>query len=448
VLKDAGAEVFAGTINGDGLLEVRSTKPAFDTTLAHIIRLVGEAQSRRAPSEQWVERFARVYTPAVLALAVLVLFLLPVFDVPWTQAFKQALVMLVIACPCALVISTPVSIVAALAAAARNGVLIKAGLYVETPARLRAVALDKTGTLTEGQPTVVEVVPLSGHDEKELLERAAALEAHSTHPLARAIMTYARSRSIEVRPAEDYQILQGKGATGNFNGRSYWLGSHRYLEERGQESPGDHKHLESLASAGRTVVVVGQDHHVCGFIALADAIRPAARQVIEDLRSSGIEHVIMLTGDNRETAESVARATGVDEFRAELLPADKVVEVEALVARYGSVAMVGDGVNDAPALGRSTLGIAMGAAGSDAAIETADIALMTDDLTRLSWLVQHARRTLAVIRQNITFSLVVKAVFMVLALSGFTSLWPAIAADTGASLLVIFNGLRLLKIAG
>jgi Zn2+/Cd2+-exporting ATPase len=446
VPKTPGQEVFAGTINGDGAMTVECTKPAGDTTLAHIIRLVGDAQSRRAPSEQWVEKFAHLYTPAVMALALAVLLIPPLFfGGAWQDWFYRSLVLLVIACPCALVISTPVSIVAAMAAAARNGVLIKGGVYVEAPARLEAIALDKTGTLTEGKPTVVEVVPLSGHDESELLERAAALEARSTHPLARAVVAYAQQKAVVVSPVDDFQVIQGKGATGHFGGQEYWLGSHRYLEERGQETEEVHQRLETLAKAGRTVVVVGNASHVCGFIALADAVRPGVNQTLKALRDAGVKHLVMLTGDNQGTAQAIARETGVDEVHAELLPADKVRAVEALVAKYSNVAMVGDGVNDAPALGRATLGIAMGAAGSDAAIETADIALMSDDLSKLPWLIRHSRRTLAVIRQNIVFSLSVKAIFVVLTLAGYSSLWASIAADTGASLLVIFNGLRLLK---
>ncbi len=448
VTKAPGGEVFAGTINGDGVLIVECTKPAGDTTLAHIIRLVGEAQSRRAPSEQWVEKFAGVYTPAVMTLALVVMLVPPlVFGGAWQDWCYRSLVLLVIACPCALVISTPVSIVAALAASARNGVLIKGGLYVEAPSQLEAIALDKTGTLTEGKPTVVEIVPLSGHDERELLERAAALEAHSTHPLARAIMAYAQQRGIATRPAEEYQITQGKGATGRFNGQDYWLGSHRYLEERRQETKEIHQRLDAMAKAGRTVVVIGNASHVCGLIALADTVRPGTRQTLRALRDAGVKHIAMLTGDNQGTAEAIARETGVDEVHAELLPADKVAAVEALVAKYGRVAMVGDGVNDAPAMGRATLGIAMGAAGSDAAIETADIALMSDDLSKLPWLIWHSRRTLAIIRQNIGFSLSVKVLFVALTFAGYASLWAAIAADTGASLLVVFNGLRLLNSA-
>ena len=446
VPKEPGSEVFAGTINGDGALEVECTKPAGDTTLAHIIRLVAAAQSRRSPSEQWVDRFARIYTPAVMTLAILVLAVPPlVFSGAWAEWLYRALVLLVIACPCALVISTPVSIVAALAASARQGVLVKGGVYVEAPARLQAVAFDKTGTLTEGRLSVMEVVPWSGHSERELLERVAAMEARSGHPIAKAILRYAEEKGIALTPAEEFQILQGKGATARFNDKRYWVGSHRYLEERGQETEEIHQELEALAKAGQTVVVVGNDSHVCGFIALADAVRPEAEPSVAALRRAGIRHIVMLTGDNRGTAEAIARAAGVEELHAELLPADKVDVVESLVSRYGHVAMVGDGVNDAPAMARASLGIAMGAVGSDAAIETADIALMSDDLAKLPWLIRHSRRTLAVIRQNIGFSLLVKAAFMVLTFLGSASLWAAIAADMGASLLVIFNGLRLLR---
>lgn len=446
VQKSPGDEVFAGTINNDGSLTVESTKPVSDTTLARITRMVGEAQARRAPSEQWVERFARYYTPAVMILAVAVLLVPPLaFGEPWSAWFYRALVLLVIACPCALVISTPVSIVAALAAAARNGVLIKGGVYVEAPGRLKAIAMDKTGTLTLGKPAVVEVVPLSEHTEAELLERVAALEAHSTHPLAHAILAHAKDRGVNVPTAEEFRNLPGKGAEGRVRGTLFWVGSHRYLEERKQETPEVHERLEALSQSGKAVVVVGNDRHVCGFIALADTVRPEARQAVSDLRAAGIEHIVMLTGDNRGTAEAVSRQTGVDEIHAELLPADKVTKVEELVAKYGLVAMVGDGVNDAPAMGRATIAMAMGAIGTDAAIETSDIALMSDDLSKLPWLVRHSRRALGVIRQNIAFALGVKAVFVALTFLGHSSMWGAIAADTGASLAVVANGLRLLR---
>lgn len=445
VPKAVGSEVFAGTINGDGVLDIECTKQAGDTTLAHIIRMVGEAQSRRAPSEKWVEKFARVYTPVVMALAAAILLVPPLMlGGDWFDWLYRSLVLLVIACPCALVISTPVSVVASLAAAARNGVLIKGGVFIEAPAHLQAIAMDKTGTLTVGKPSLVDIVPMSGHDETELLQRVAALESHSNHPLARAIVAAANERDITIPDAQEFEIVQGKGATGRINGKLYWLGSHRYLEERNQETPAVHERLEAMQQAGRTVVVVGNEGHVCGFITLADTLRSTAAETLKQLRATGIGHLVMLTGDNQGTARAIAAEAGLNEVHAELLPEEKVTAVEALVDTYGQVAMVGDGVNDAPALARATLGIAMGAAGSDAAIETADIALMSDDLSKLPWLIGHSRRTLAIIRQNITFSLAVKALFVILTFAGYASLWAAIAADMGASLAVIFNGLRLL----
>lgn len=446
VLKEPGSEVFAGTINGDGAIEIESTKLASDTTLAHIIRLVAEAQSRRAPSEQWVERFARVYTPSVILLAAAVLLVPPLLaGAPWSVWIYRALVLLVISCPCALVISTPVSIVAALTAAARHGVLVKGGVFIEVPARLKAMAFDKTGTLTEGKPSVVAVAALNGHTEDELLQRAASLESRSEHPLGQAVVHYARERGVPLMPVDDFQAVQGRGATGRLNGRTYWLGSHRYLEERGQETPEIHQRLVEMSHGGRSVVVVGNDQHVCGMLALADTLRPEAPSALKALREAGIGHLVMLTGDNHATAAEIAAQAGVDEFHAELLPAGKVEAVERLVQTYGAVGMVGDGVNDAPAMARATAGIAMGAVGSDAAVEAADIALMSDDLSNLAWLVRHSRRTLAIIRQNIAASIAVKAVFVALTFAGYASLWAAIAADMGISLLVIFNALRLLS---
>jgi Cd2+/Zn2+-exporting ATPase len=446
VTKSPGDAIFAGTINGEGALEVESSKRSGDTTLAHVIRMVGESQSRRSRSEQWVERFAQVYTPVVLGLS-LVVFVAPplLFGGSWSEWFYRALVLLVIACPCALVISTPVSVVAAIAAAARQGVLIKGGEFVELPGRLRAIAFDKTGTLTEGRPTVVAVIPLNEHTEAELLERIASLESRSEHPLGKAILAYAHLRNVQTRPVEDYQVIPGKGATARFDGQTYWLGSHRYLEERGQETPEVHAQLESMSKGGVTVVIVGNDHHVCGYVALADRVRSGAGNAVAELGELGIESIVMLTGDNAPTAKAIAQAAGVKDVRAELLPADKVTAIEDLVSQYGQVAMVGDGVNDAPAMARASLGIAMGAAGSDTALETADIALMSDDLTRLPWLIAHSRRALSVIRMNIAFALSIKILFVALTFFGFASLWAAIAADTGASLLVIFNGLRLLQ---
>ena len=446
VSKQPGDAVFAGTINGDGALEIESSKAAGDTTLAHIIQLVGDAQSRRAPSELWVERFARVYTPTIFAAAIAVAFVPPLlFDSSWSAWAYRALVLLVIGCPCALVISTPVTIVAALASAARNGILIKGGVFVEAPARLKAIALDKTGTLTAGRPVVTEVTALNGHSESELLSRVAGLEAHTDHPLARAIVSHAAERGIPVIAVSDFQVIPGKGARGIIDGREYWVGSHRYLEERGQETPEVHAALESWSAAGQSVVVVGSDRHVCGLIALADAIRPESTEAIRQMKALGLRPIVMLTGDNKPTADAIGSRAGVDEVRAELLPKDKVVAVADLVQRHGMTAMVGDGINDAPALARASVGIAMGVAGSDAAIETADIALMADDLRKIPWLIEHSRRATAIIRQNISLSLAVKGIFVVLTFAGRASLWAAIGADMGVTLLVVANALRLLR---
>jgi Zn2+/Cd2+-exporting ATPase len=446
VFKSAGAQVFAGSVNGEGVLEVESTRPAAETVVARIVRMVGEAGARRAPAEMWVDRFARVYTPAVMILAAGVMLVPPLlFGGLWQEWLYRALVLLVIGCPCALVISTPVSIVSALAAAARNGVLIKGGAYVEAPAHLRVVAFDKTGTLTTGAPGVVTVVPMNGHSEAELLARAAAIEIRCEHPVAAAIVRYAGEQGTEFKPAQDVTVLRGSGASGVVDGKQYWVGSHRYTDERGQGSQTLCDRLDAMATAGETAVAVGNQEHVCGLIGLRDSIRPGARTVLDDLRQAGIRKIVMLTGDNRGTASTVGRATGVDEVHAELLPEDKVAVVDSLVAEFGAVAMVGDGVNDAPAMARATVGIAMGAIGSDVAVETADIALMSDNLAKLPWLIRHSRRTLAIIRQNISFSLSVKALFTVLTFVGAASLWGAIAADMGASLLVVFNGLRLLR---
>lgn len=441
-----GATVFAGTINGMGAIEIITTRPASDTTLARIVRMVGEAQSKRATTEQWVERFARIYTPVVMALA-LAVFLVPplLLGGSWAAWFYQALVLLVIACPCALVISTPVSIVAGLTGAARQGILIKGGVHLETPARITAIAMDKTGTLTLGRPKVIELIPLGGRDELELLAVAAAIEARSEHPIARAILDAAAERGVDVVPAKSVTALPGKGVVGAIDGREAWVGSPGYLGERlgGAGDDALTAQLHRIAAAGLTGTIVGEAGSVIGLIAVGDAMRPEARQIVAQLHELGIAQIVMLTGDSRAPAQAIAGATGVDEVHAELLPEQKVEAIERLVAQHGLVAMVGDGVNDAPAMARSGLGIAMGAIGSDAAIETADIALMQDDLSRLPWLIRHSRATLAVIRQNIGFSLAVKLVFAGLTLLGMASLWGAIAADVGASLLVVLNGMRL-----
>ncbi|MBE0536122.1 MAG: cadmium-translocating P-type ATPase [Phycisphaerae bacterium] len=447
ISKAKGDEVFAGTINGDGALEIKVTKAAQDTTLARIIHMVESAQSRRSPSEQWIEKFARVYTPAMMALALAIAVIPPLFSsAAWSDWLYQGLVILVIACPCALVISTPVSIVSGLTAAARNGVLIKGGAYLEAAGRLRAVCLDKTGTLTYGRPEVQQVIPFNGHTREELLQIAAALESHSEHPLARAVLRKAEVENLAPSPAEGFQAIQGRGAQAQIEGRLFWIGSHRFMDEMGQETSDIHQRAESLEDAGHSVIAMGNDRHVCGLISVSDGVRENARDALQALKHTGVHRIVMLTGDNTACAAGVAEVTGVDEFQAELLPEDKVKAVEALVREYRYVAMVGEGVNDAPAMAASAIGVAMGAMGTDVAIETADIALMSDDLHKLPWLIKHSRRTLSTIKQNIAFALGLKLVFIVLALLNMATLWMAIAADMGASLLVIFNSLRLLEI--
>lgn len=446
VSKQPGDTVYAGTINQDGALEFRTTRLANDTTLARIIHMVESAQSRRARSQQWVDRFSAYYTPIMIFLAISVAILVPtLMTSSWSEGVYRGLVILVIACPCALVISTPVSIVSALTASARNGLLIKGGLYLEAAGRLQVLALDKTGTLTQGQPEVQRIVPLNGHSEQELLERAAALEFASEHPLARAILRKTRESGIEVIPAENFQAIRGRGGEGNIGGRLFWIGSHRMVHEKGQDTPEIHVKVEQLEDAGHTVVAIGNNKHVCGLISIADSLRENVPQIIAEIKNAGVKRVIMLTGDNEGTAKAIAAEAGLDEYRCELLPEDKVEAIGRLVREYKVVAMVGDGVNDAPAMAAATFGIAMGAMGTDAALETADVALMSDDLSKLPWLIHHSRRTLRNIQQNISFALGVKLVFIVLTLFGLASLWMAIAADTGVTLLVVFNSLRLLN---
>ena len=446
VPKEPGDEVYAGTINGEGTLTVRATKAASDTVLAKIIRMVGDAHARRAPVEQWVAKFARIYTPIVMDLAIAIALLPPlVFDGAWDYWFYNALVLLVIACPCALVISTPVSIVAALTASARAGVLIKGGAYVEAPGRTSALAMDKTGTITMGEPEVSSVHPLGNASTQVLMSVAAALEARSSHPLARAILARAEVDGLDVSAAEDTRTVPGRGLEGRVGDRAVWLGSDRFAEEKGFESsiPADLR--DRIEGAGSTLVAVGDETGVMGILELRDRIRPDAKGIVARLHAQGVKTIIMLTGDNERTARAVAAEVGIDEVRAELLPEDKVTAIEELVEAHDMVAMIGDGVNDAPAMARAHYAIAMGAVGSDAAIETADIALMTDDIGRVPWLISHSRRAMSIIRQNIAISLVTKAAFVVATAFGMASMWGAIAADVGVSLLVVANALRLLN---
>jgi len=445
--KEPGAEVFAGSINEQGAMDVRATKLVEDTTLARIIHAVEEAQDRRAPSQSFVDRFSRVYTPAVVALAV------PIFIFPpllgfgaWTTWFYRALAMLVIACPCALVISTPVSIVSGLAGAARGGVLIKGGASLEHAGAVTAVAFDKTGTLTAGRPVVTDVLPLDSLDERGVLCLAAGVEQGSEHPLARAILAAAQDCGITPPPANDFEALIGRGVRATVEGRTVYLGNERLCHERGACTPESEEALRRFEREGKTATLLATEGEPIGVIAIADEVRPEARRTISALRTGGVRRILMLTGDNEGTARAVAERLGIDEYSAGLLPDGKVQVVRELEASGERVAFVGDGVNDAPALASATIGLAMGAAGTDVALETADIALMGDDLTRLPFAMRLSRGTLAIIKQNIWFSIAVKGVFLILALVGWATLWMAVASDMGASLLVIINGLRALKV--
>ncbi len=445
--KGPGDEVFAGTINGRGALEVIVSRRRQDTTLARIIHLVERAQAQRAPTQSFVDRFARVYTPIVLVLAVVVAIAPPLLGAgPFRDWWYRSLVLLVISCPCALVISTPVSIVSALAAAARKGVLIKGGVHLERTGDVRCVAFDKTGTLTRGRVRVVEVVPVNGVPRTELLSVAASLEARSEHPIAHAIVQHALAEGVTPAKAEDFQALPGLGAQAVVGGADVIIGSHRLIEERGLCSPAVDAELKRLSASARTVVLVASPGSgVSGVIAVADETREAARDTVELLRHHGVHHVALLTGDNEATARALAADLGIDEVCPELLPEDKVHAVQRLRERHGVIAMVGDGVNDAPALAAADVGIAMGVAGTDAALETADVALMADELLKIPYTVRLSRATLRNMRANIAFSLVLKGAFLILAVAGVATLWMAVVADMGASLVVIGNSLRLLR---
>lgn len=445
--KEPGAEVFAGSINEQGALEVRVTKLVEDTTLARIIHAVEEAQATRAPSQTFVDRFSRIYTPAVVAFAVLIFIFPPLLRFgAWGEWFYRALAMLVIACPCALVISTPVSIVSGLAGAAKGGVLIKGGAHLENAGSITTIAFDKTGTLTEGRPSVTDVLSLNGLDESGVLRLAAAIEHGSEHPLARAILAEADRRRIESPASTDFEALIGRGVRATVEGRTLFLGNERLCHERGVCTPRSEQALQEFEREGKTAVLLLDEKEPVGVIAIADKVRAEARDSIAALRQSGVRRILMLTGDNTGTAQAVAEQLGVDEFRAELMPDDKVRIVREMEASGERVAFVGDGVNDAPALAIATVGLAMGAAGTDVALETADIALMGDDLSRLPFAIRLSRKTLGIIKQNIWFSIAIKGVFLVLALVGWATLWMAVASDMGASLLVIANGLRALRV--
>ena len=445
VSKSTDDEVFAGTLNGEGLLEVQVTKRAEDTTLAKIIHLVEEAQAERAPAQAFIDRFAKVYTPVILAAGILLAVLPPLFfQADWNEWIYRGLALLVVGCPCALVISTPVAIVTAIGTAARNGVLIKGGIHLEAAGNLKAVAFDKTGTLTKGTPVVTDFLPLNSQSEKELLAIAAAIEKNSQHPLASAIVKKAEESGARTDsfPVEDFSSLTGKGVRAKAGGILYKIGNPELFRDR---LPGDLlQQIKEKQTQGKTVMLMGNEKEIMALIAVSDEVRDSSRKVIQELHALGIKRTVMLTGDNASTAQAISRELGVREARAELLPQEKLEWIKKLQQESGSAAMVGDGINDAPALAASTVGIAMGGAGADTALETADIALMADDLEKLPFTIRLSRKALKIIKQNITLSIALKAIALLLIIPGWLTLWMAIFADTGATLLVTLNGLRLL----
>jgi Cd2+/Zn2+-exporting ATPase len=445
VEKGEGEAVYSGSLNGSGGLLVRATKRAGDSTLQKIARLVEEAQAKKAPAEQFVDRFSRVYTPIVVAAAVALAVVPPVLGASFGEWFYRALALLIIACPCALVISTPVTVVSGIGAASRRGILIKGGAALEAAGRLRALAFDKTGTLTEGRPVVSSAVALSGKGEAEVLTLAAALERRSEHPLAHAILTAADG--AELPPVSDFRSVAGRGAEGEVDGTRYLIGSPRLFAERGIPLDGANGALEAVEGAGETPVVLGDENGPLAVFGLADSLRPDARATVEALRASGVGELVMLTGDAEAPARRVAEELGIG-YRARLLPEQKIEAVRGLVEEHGDAGMVGDGVNDAPALAASSVGFAMGAAGTDVALETADVALMQDDLPKLAEAVRLSRAAERIIRQNVAISIAIKGLFVLLAPFGLVALWLAVLADMGTSIAVTLNGLRLFRKGG
>ncbi len=453
VEKSPNDMVFAGSINGEGALEVQATKTTADNTLARIIQMVEEAQERKGKSQRFIERFGAWYSPLVLVVGIL-LAIVPslLFNVSWTTWLTRATVFIVAAAPCAMVISIPITLVAALGTGARQGVLIKGGVYLEELAKIRVVALDKTGTLTRGEPEVMDValcpteIPNHLTSPQEALAIAAGIERRSEHPLAQAILRYTKAQAITPVDVKDFRALTGAGASARFQDATVYVGSPALFQERlGIRLDSVQKNIHRLQAEGKTVVLVGDEQTPWGVLALRDTIRPNARQVVEALHTIGVHKIVMLTGDNKLTARAVARELGIDEVHADLKPEDKVRKVRELTEQYGHVAMVGDGVNDAPALAEATVGVAMGAAGTDVALETADVALMADDLEKLVYALALARRTQTVVHQNLALSVMVIGALVIGAIAGVLSLPIAVLGHEISEFLVIASGLRMLR---
>ena len=444
--KTVDDRVFAGTLNKNGYLEVKVDRTFEQSTFSKIIHLVIEAQGQKAAKQAFIDRFAQYYTPIVIVLALIIATVPPlIFNQPFEDWFYRALVILVIACPCALVISTPITIVSGLTAAIRKGILIKGGRFLENFCKVDAIAFDKTGTLTEGKPDVQKIFSSAGYSEKEVLNLAVSLETKSEHPIAEAIVTHVKDNQFSAGEVDNFRAIEGKGIEGEISGEKYIIGNHRLFEERGWCDEHVHSTLDSIEDEHHTAVLIGNSKEIIGILSISDSLRESAKDIIGALKKTDIKDLVLVTGDNQRTAEKVARAVGIDSFHAGLLPEDKVAVIEDLKEKYDLVAMVGDGVNDAPSLASADIGIAMGTGGSDAALETADIVLVRDDLGSLSYLKNLSKLTLGIIKQNIAIALGLKLIFLALAIPGLATLWMAVFADMGASLLVIFNGLRLLK---
>lgn len=452
VFKTVEDEVFAGTINQDGTLDILVSKIFTDTKLSHVIKLVAESQSERAPAQQFVDQFSKVYTPLIFSLAILT-YVIPVLilgghSYEW---FYKALVLLVIACPCALVISTPISIVSALTSLARNGVLVKGGIHLEMLGKINAIALDKTGTITEGKPEVTGIEVYGNKNKEELLEIISSLESHSTHPFAHAIIKYASEHSIQGKEVSEFKNIPGKGIEASLEGQTYFAGNLKYLQDQNLLNDKLQSKLHSSSNPASIVIIgtksqANSQGYILGWVTLEDQVRKDAKQSLVDLKKAGIKELVILSGDNQKITGSISQSVNADRALGDLLPEDKLKEIEALILKHKYVAMIGDGVNDAPAMAKSSLGIAMGGIGSGTAIETADVTLMTDDLKQITVAIKAGRRTLHIIKFNIAFAIITKLIFLVLTFIGYSNLWMAIIADTGATLIVVLNSLRLLKV--
>ncbi len=447
VQKNTGDEVFAGTLNEEGAIEVRVTKLVADTTIAKIIHLVEEAQAEKAPAQKFVDKFAFYYTPAIMIIALLVATVPPLlFAGDWSQSIYLGLATLVVGCPCALIISTPVAIVTAIGNAARHGVLIKGGVHLEETGRLNMIAFDKTGTLTKGTPEMTHIIPIQQIEETEVLKIATAIEVFSQHPIASAIIKAANDRQLSQYEATSFQSITGKGAQAKVNGDLYYIGNVALFTDKEAKNTLPLAEMESLQQDGNTVMLLGTEEHILAILAVADQVRDTSYTVIEKLKKLGIQHTLMLSGDNYFTANAIAKKIGITDVHADLLPEDKLTIINEKKGKYGRVAMVGDGVNDAPALATATIGIAMGGAGTDAALETADIALMDDDISKLPYTIDLSKRALNIIKQNISFAFLLKIIALLLVIPGWLTLWIAIIADVGATLLVVVNSMRLMRI--